>query len=363
MLWEVEIRPAAGQIDREGDRVLAECVGLGLQSVASVDAARSFLLQGELSDDLVTRISRSLLSDGVAETFTIHPLAASDNSKGDSQNGQLLNVLFKDGVTDNVANSALKTLQDQDVPVEAVATCRKYRVSGNASETDIERLSAKVLSNDAIEHVVTGPLQMDRISLGDEYEFKLKHVVIREMDDDALKLQSEKGQLYLSIDEMVTIKQHFVELDRDPTDVELETVAQTWSEHCSHKTLAGRISYEDENGPQQFENMLKETIFAATHSNRTAERTPVSAASFGIHSGQVWVDVPSATRMCSVSAHPIILTTNCRRACCIPKRSPTALSPECVITETGWAFRRLTEPSTSMSDTWGTRSSTAATSR
>jgi phosphoribosylformylglycinamidine synthase II len=268
MLWEVEIRPAAGQIDREGDRVLAECVGLGLQSVASVDAARSFLLQGELSDDLVTRISRSLLSDGVAETFTIHPLAASDNSKDDSQNGQLLNVLFKDGVTDNVANSALKTLQDQDVPVEAVATCRKYRVSGNASETDIERLSAKVLSNDAIEHVVTGPLQMDRISLGDEYEFKLKHVAIREMDDDALKLQSEKGQLYLSIDEMVTIRQHFVELDRDPTDVELETVAQTWSEHCSHKTLAGRISYEDENGPQQFENMLKETIFAATVSIR-----------------------------------------------------------------------------------------------
>ena len=43
MLWEVEIRPAAGQIDREGDRVLAECSGLGLQSVSSVEPhARSF---------------------------------------------------------------------------------------------------------------------------------------------------------------------------------------------------------------------------------------------------------------------------------------------------------------------------------
>lgn len=269
MLWEVEIRPAAGQVDREGRRVLAECSGLGLQSVSTVEAARSFILQGELSDDVVTRVSRTLLADGVAESFSIHQLdaAAGDSSNG-SNGGQLLNVLFKDGVTDNVANSALKAMKDQDVSVEAVATCRKYWVNDGASEAEIGRLSAKVLSNDAIEHVVTGPLQMDRISLGGDYKFKLTHIPIREMDDDALELLSKDGQLYLSLEEMRTIKQQFVDLDRDPTDVELETVAQTWSEHCSHKTLAGRISYEDENGPRQFENMLKETIFAATVSIR-----------------------------------------------------------------------------------------------
>ncbi len=48
------------------------------------------------------------------------------------------------------------------------------------------------------------------------------------------------------------------------TDIELETAAQTWSEHCSHKTLAGRIRYEGPDGERRFENMLKETIFAAT---------------------------------------------------------------------------------------------------
>src|SRR5262249_5863480 len=57
-------------------------------------------------------------------------------------------------------------------------------------------------------------------------------------------------------------------LGRDPTDIELETVAQTWSEHCSHKTLAGRIAYRDENGERHFQNMLKETIFAATREIR-----------------------------------------------------------------------------------------------
>ena len=79
---------------------------------------------------------------------------------------------------------------------------------------------------------------------------------------------SREGQLYLQLAEMQTIQRHFAELGREPTDIELETIAQTWSEHCSHKTLAGRIAYRDEHGERQFENMLKETIFAATQELR-----------------------------------------------------------------------------------------------
>ncbi len=93
-------------------------------------------------------------------------------------------------------------------------------------------------------------------------------MAIRELDDDALVRLSREGQLYLQLAEMQTIRAYFCELGRDPTDVELETIAQTWSEHCSHKTLAGRIAYRDEQGERQFENMLKETIFAATQALR-----------------------------------------------------------------------------------------------
>ncbi|MEX2286155.1 MAG: phosphoribosylformylglycinamidine synthase subunit PurL, partial [Planctomycetaceae bacterium] len=69
---------------------------------------------------------------------------------------------------------------------------------------------------------------------------------------------------FLNPAEMQTIRRHFVDLGCDPTDVELETIAQTWSEHCSHKTLAGRIHYRDDQRDLKFDNMLKETIFAAT---------------------------------------------------------------------------------------------------
>ncbi len=266
MLWEVEIRPAQGEVDRDGLRVLAESKGLGLTSVTSVAATRSFLLQGDLDEGTVSRIGKTLLVDPVTETAAIRALGKGQaNGAG---KGQLLNVLFKPGVTDNVAHSTLQTLKSRKLPVEAIATCRKYLFNGDASAAELKRIGAKVLSNDAIEHVVVGALEMDHISVGGKYEFKLGHVAIRGLDDAALMKLSKEGQLYLQLEEMRTIRRYFEELGREPTDVELETVAQTWSEHCSHKTLAGRVEYTDERGTRQFKNMLKETIFAATQTLR-----------------------------------------------------------------------------------------------
>ena len=265
MLWEVEVRGLDHQIDREGLGVLEECQALALDSVESVRAARSFLVETGLEQAGVEALAEGLLVDGVVEACTVRQLPDSAAGTSDSR---LLNVLFKPGVTDNVANSTLAALRDLGHEVDAVATCRKYWVNDSVAAEDLERLKAKVLSNDAIEHVVEGPLKLESIGLGTEYQFDLTRIAIRGMSDSELEVLSRDGQLYLNLTEMQTIQQHFVSLDRDPTDIELETVAQTWSEHCSHKTLAGRIRYVDENGERHFENMLKETIFQATVSIR-----------------------------------------------------------------------------------------------
>jgi phosphoribosylformylglycinamidine synthase len=64
---------------------------------------------------------------------------------------------------------------------------------------------------------------------------------------------------------MRTIQAHFAKLGRNPTDIELETIAQTWSEHCVHKTLRGRAEFIGPDGKtRQYENILKETIAHAT---------------------------------------------------------------------------------------------------
>jgi phosphoribosylformylglycinamidine (FGAM) synthase-like enzyme/phosphoribosylformylglycinamidine (FGAM) synthase PurS component len=261
MLWEVEIRPAAGEVDRDGLRVVGEAHALGVAGVKTVSSARSFLLQGaSLNNNDVTRAATTLLVDPVAEIFTAHQVSA----KSASSKERLLNVLFKPGVTDNVALSTQKALADLGFAVDTVATGRKYWFEADVSDTDLDRIAKRVLANDAIERVIAGPLQMDQIGAGSEYKFQLRTVPIRTMNDDALMHLSKHGQLYLSLAEMLTIKAHWVEQQRDPTDIELESVAQTWSEHCSHKTLKGRIRYRDEKGERVFENMLKETVFGAT---------------------------------------------------------------------------------------------------
>ncbi|MBC8113803.1 MAG: phosphoribosylformylglycinamidine synthase subunit PurS, partial [Candidatus Saccharimonas sp.] len=275
MLWEVEIRPAANEIDREAARVVNEAQALGASTVKQARSARAFLLQAaSLSEADVNRAARTLLVDPVAEIGQVtrvkrqEPENTARSSSGSClstlDSRLLLNVLFKPGVTDNVGMSTQKALVDLGFNVEAVATGRKYWFDAAASSADLDRVAKRILANDAIERVIVGPLHMDTIGAGSEYKFQLRTVAIRAMNDDALMHLSKHGQLYLSLAEMQTIQRHWVEQQRDPTDIELETVAQTWSEHCSHKTLKGRIRYRDEHGERVFENMLKETVFGAT---------------------------------------------------------------------------------------------------
>lgn len=267
MLWEVEILPSQDSRDHEGQRILADVKSLGIQTLADVRSARSFLIQGDLSESDAGRAAAVLLCDGVVEQYRVTSLP--DSTQG-QEAASCFNVLLHPGVTDSVAENAAKALAEQNLNVTAVATCRKYWLTGELSAADLSRVSSRVIANDAIEHIVRGPLQLTDLHVGSEYRFELGTVAIRDMQDDESLMQlSADGQLYLQLAEMQTIRDYFRSLNRDPTDIELETIAQTWSEHCSHKTLAGRIHYvETQDGETirelQFENMLKETIFAAT---------------------------------------------------------------------------------------------------
>ncbi|MGE0759138.1 MAG: AIR synthase related protein, partial [Pirellulaceae bacterium] len=268
-LWEIDIYPAAGQPDVIGRGVVADAQDLGLGSHLRVLAGRGFLVQGNLDAAAVQRLARELFADHVVEQTIVarvgdpalnHP----PQPGGPHSEVRLIHVLPKPGVMDPVAQSALGAAADFGLPVAAVRTLRKYWIAGCDDDQGLKLLGAKLLANDSIEQVVIGPLRLNELQVGSDYAFQLIHVPIRELDETALVQLSKQGQLYLTLVEMRTIQDHFRELGRDPTDAELETIAQTWSEHCSHKTLAGRIAYRDERGERRFQNMLKETIFAAT---------------------------------------------------------------------------------------------------
>ena len=86
-----------------------------------------------------------------------------------------------------------------------------------------------------------------------DYKFRLITVDLLKSSDKRLKEISRQGQLFLSLAEMRQIKDYFKKLGRNPTDCELETIAQTWSEHCRHKTFRGKIEIQGRN-PKQIPN-------------------------------------------------------------------------------------------------------------
>ncbi|MBL9163308.1 MAG: phosphoribosylformylglycinamidine synthase subunit PurL [Planctomycetaceae bacterium] len=273
MLWEIDLHPRAGLPDLDADGVANDVIALRLAQKVRVASSRGYLVQGpDLSPERIERLARELFADTVAEDYQLGQvndanLAAPPERISAGDRTQLVQVLLKPGVMDPVAQSAEAAVRDFGWEVDAVRTLRKYWIS-DASAEEVRDISTKLLANDAIEQVVVGPLPFDRLQSGSDYKFQLKTVAIRDLDAAGLARLSKEGQLYLQPAEMETIQRYFIELGREPTDIELETVAQTWSEHCSHKTLAGRIAYRDEHGERQFENMLKETIFAATQELR-----------------------------------------------------------------------------------------------
>lgn len=269
MLWEVEILPIGSEKDYEGQRILASAQSQGINGLSTVISAKAFLIQGDLTREDAQRAAEQLLVDPVTEQFDVHELPAAESQIANLKSQILLNVLLHPGVTDSVAENAAKALIRLKHSVTHVATCRRYWLTGDLGAAKIAQLSKKVLANDAIEYVLMGPLQIKDLTLGSDYKFKLTTVAMGDMDDAALMVLSKQGQLYLSITEMKTVQDYFRSLQRDPTDIELETVAQTWSEHCSHKTLGGRIHYVETCEGKvvrdiHFNSMLKETIFAAT---------------------------------------------------------------------------------------------------
>ena len=262
-LWQIDIFPVDGQPNRLAIEVLDNAKDLRIDSSLSIDAARGFLIQGAITKEQIAELTVKLLVEPVVEQCDFANVGAESLSVANGPNKNLVHVMPLPGVTDPQAESALLAIQQLGYHVDVVRTFKKFWVS-DVSDSDQKLLHSKILCNDSIEMIVLGKLEFDELRLGQKYNFEKRDIPLAGISDEGLMKISQDSTLSLSLVEMHTIRDHFETLGRAPTDIELESVAQTWSEHCSHKTLAGRIAYRDENGERTFDNMLKETIFSAT---------------------------------------------------------------------------------------------------
>jgi len=257
--------------------LLRDAKSLGVP-LAGARTARVYLVKAELSGDQKARIQARLLADPVTEL-------AHAGASGVDAEGQVIEVHPLPGVMDPAAQSvreAITALIGADASAVEVSTGWRYDLAG-VDATAAQRLARRLLANPAIHQILATPWTPESLPRGKAYTPKLRHIPIRDLTDEQLGKLSREAHLFLSMDEMKSLRAEFRELGREPTDIELETIAQTWSEHCVHKTLKSTVRYAGklEGDPIQWKripsatinadgtvtitNLLKSTVAAATH--------------------------------------------------------------------------------------------------
>jgi phosphoribosylformylglycinamidine synthase len=257
-LYRIEVGPREDLPDPAAAGLLAQFRTLGLPPPQSARTVRLYWLEAGLSRKEVVSLAAELLSDAVAETFAVDAPVYDESGPV-----RRVEVVLKPGVMDPVVGSIRKALRDRGLSAGLVATGRKFLFRGNVSDETLRLAGRRLLANESIEELhIDRPAPVHRVS--GRTRFRLQRVPLTGKSDAELAGISARGCLSLSAAEMRRIQRYYAKLRREPADIELETLAQTWSEHCRHKTVRGRVNFTGPEGRRRYGNLLRETIVRAT---------------------------------------------------------------------------------------------------
>jgi phosphoribosylformylglycinamidine synthase len=197
----------------------------------SSSRAKLFFISGTDSDETIVTICEKILCDRVTETYSWH---WNDDSIGCDV--RMLEIMLKPGVTDREADELKIAIHLLNLGDLKVATGMRYYASKCAYADILEEVY-----NPVIHRMKWGDIKP--IFSVPSSESAVLYYDLHGLSDDELTELSKSRKLSLSLKEMLAIKYM---LDRPLTDAELETFAQTWSEHCSHPTFRTAIHYGSE---------------------------------------------------------------------------------------------------------------------
>ncbi|HJX13234.1 MAG TPA: phosphoribosylformylglycinamidine synthase subunit PurL [Dehalococcoidales bacterium] len=250
-MYRIEVSVREGFTDPRAEGLLKDILDLGITAVRRASVSNVYLLEGNLDENDLLAVGRELLADPIVEEFATQESPCPPDAR-------LVEVAYNPGVMDPVEESVMKGIRDLGIDgVTAVRTAKKYLLWGGFSEDILQSVCDKLLVNSVVQHIVA---RREAVALPPAtYRFKKETIDLKGMGDGALMALS-KGRFWLNIREMRIIQDYFKKVGRDPTDVELETLAQTWSEHCIHKTFKARIKL----GGKVIDNLMKSTVMRVT---------------------------------------------------------------------------------------------------
>jgi len=256
----------AEDLDPRSSSYLKDAHTLGLTSVSQISVRDLYFIQGNLTPDQLEQLAFQLLHDPVTQTIHWHEISSAPEADKHSQTGErLVEVALRPGVTDPVAEQIMRASHAFGIHnVQAAFTGQRFIIKGEGLTTeDLRRLALRLLCNPVIQYYALG--EITPTSPGQAGSTNLVEVFpIRSMQAEQLIHLSLIRRAALDLVEMEAIQTYCEAEQRDLTDVEFEMIAQTWSEHCCHKTFKAFITIEGQPS-NSIDNLFKHTIQAATH--------------------------------------------------------------------------------------------------
>ncbi len=243
VIYRIEVSKKGTDPQVEGlARLMAE-EGLPSKGLSII---KVYFIKSAIERSVMEEIARELFADPVSEVISF--------GRTQPAGARALEVWYHPGVTDPESNWIYNHLKSRKIDVEDVRRATKFLFPASVPRAKLARFAERHLFNPLIQHLtVRGEEPFPKHG---GVRSKIEEIKLDGLSDSELLELSSKRDWHFSLEEIKAICSHFSKIGRDPTLVEMETLAQTWSEHCVHKTL--RASYEV-NG-ERFSNLLKETI-------------------------------------------------------------------------------------------------------
>lgn len=284
---EVTPRQGPGMKDVRGNVVRRQLLADHGVEVGEVRSICGYLISSDTPTEAIEARADDLFVDPIIEHGLTNRLALTSDLFPTAPDA-VVTIGFKPGVTDNPGKAALDgytTLFPEDTGA-AIATYITYVFYDLPPTCSVDWL-ASTLHNGLIERALVADAEACSSGAWPELTFPTPpaqtftspKAVDLELDDDALMTLSEQGLLALNLTEMKAIRDHYRRPEvqdarraeglppHAPTDVELECLAQTWSEHCKHKIFASKIHHVDtETGEDTvIDSIFKTHIMKPTH--------------------------------------------------------------------------------------------------
>ncbi len=225
------------------------------KDIKNVFLADVYTLDKNLSNQQIKQIACAL-TNPVSQTASINSSLLLPEFDWTIETG------FLPGVTDNIANTAKEIIEDllklKFVKNEGVYSSNLIFIKGDLSRKEVGKIG-ETLINPLIQRVYVKSVTeykkdkgMDKIVplVRLDKEVNVDLVNLNVDDDELIKIGksgiankdgTRRGPLALDLTYMKTVQAYFKRLGRNPADIEIESIAQTWSEHCKHTIFADPI--------------------------------------------------------------------------------------------------------------------------